>query len=488
MFTRQYKNLAAWYRLGIAIAVFIGLVSFPGCFEPVDATDRAIERAAAAVMEVEAWRATPPPPGRMNIEDAIEFAWTHNLAVRAAEIEYAIEEEIRDGARLKMLPSLVAGIDASSRSKYNASSSESIDTGATSLRSSFSRERDVAPVSVSLVWSILDFGLSAVKRNQAAEQAAIAAQNLRRLRQQIAAETAIAYYRLGAAEDIMRVCASLEESIELQLEVIGDALERRAISKNEHGKRAMPLLLGLRTLADLRREREKARINLAKAMGASAPEAISLAETTWLGGAFSVPDDIESLWEAALVNRPEMHKGDSEKRIACLEAKAAVLQLAPNVNLSASLQHDGDRYLVYHNWMEAAMKVSWDLLRLPAKHRAAQTAKQKAALAELRTRVTSASVIMQVSLALMELNEIGSRMRILDRIESNRRDILDSEQERIAQGQAQGAGALAERIRHVSDYANRQWARADFMAAQARLLSALGEDAPWREDYKLTSR
>lgn len=466
---------------GIAMALFGAMVALtmPGC-SPYGAPDIYGERLAAAQEEMDAWGdGNLSPQAGFSVEAAIEYALQNNLSVRAAELEYAIEQEAKTGAALKMLPSLNANLNATNRSRYNASSSQSLATGSESLISSYSRERFTAPMDVSLAWSIVDFGLSYVRARQALDRELMAQQNLRRLRQQIAMDTFIAYYRLRAAEDIMRECAPLEDAIKLQLSIIQDGARERNFSKTEEARRSMPLLIGLRTLGEFTKERQSALLALAKAMGVPRPRDIEIGQEDgdWTAKLPEIDlDRPEELMEKALAFRPELYRADSEARISRLDARAALLQMAPNVTLSASLNHDEDRFLAYHNWTEAAFRVSWDLLRLPAKYRDAKTAEQRAELTALRKRVTAASIMIQVNLALVEFAEQGERMELLDRIEANRRVIVEGMEDNLATGKGHAGDLLGEKLRHITDYSNKYWAKSSYMAAYARLVCAMGLD------------
>lgn len=457
--------------------VLLALVAFPaltGCY--VDRQDPGAERLRALPGELEdGSRLLHMPAGSLSLADAVGFAMENNLAIRAAELEYAVEHEIKTGEALKALPSLRAGLGLFGRNKPYASSSESLSSGRQSLEPSFSSENVTNPLDLTVAWSLLDLGLGVVRSRQAGERELIAAQKLRRLRQQIALDVAVAYYRLCAAEEIIERAASLETALRMQLDVFRDGSEARHISDSERARRSAPLLAGLRTLRGHRRERELARANLAKAMGSALPDSFTPAGD-WPRRLpdFNVgPDDLHA---RALLNRPEMFSADSDVRISLHEARAALLQLAPNVNLSASLQHNGDKFLVYHNWMEAALQVSWDLLRFPAKRREVRTARQRAELADMRRRVTAASIMLQVNLAMVEYAEGRDRLALAEEIEENRLVILRGVEDGAEKGRGHGADILLERLQYLSEAANRCWTLSDCLAARARLLSALGED------------
>lgn len=458
----------------VAIALTLGVA---GCdyFAAVDPKAERLEKASEELIASQATRPAPAPG--LTLEQAVDYALRNNLSIRAAELEYAIQHEVKTGAKLKMLPSLQTNLDYNSRNRYNASSSQSVHSGNESLEPSFSSERDTLRSDLTVTWNILDFGLSSLRARQAGERERMAEQNLRRLRQQTVMDTIIAYHRLRAAEEVMRVCADLESSIGAQREVIRGEAESRNLSRNDEAKRTMPLLQGLKTLQDLGKERQTARVQLAKAMGAPRPQDIVLADDPdWMYVTPVMPCPEQDMLRVALTSRPEMYNADSESRISQKDAEAALLQMAPNVNLSASLNNNPDRYLVYHNWMEAALRVSFDLLRLPAKYSDVKSARQKAELARMKRDVTAASVMIQVQLALVDFAEAAERLDLMDEIEATRKIIVQAVEDGIASGQGHAGDAVGEQMRYLSDFAGKCRARADLMAARARLCSALGLD------------
>ncbi|MCD8352317.1 MAG: TolC family protein [Planctomycetaceae bacterium] len=446
-----------------------------GCLPP--AVDPLQDRMTAAQDELMSEAGREAPPANLTLETAVEYALRNNLSLRAAELEFAIEQEAKTAALLRMLPSLQASVGVNERNHHNASSSMGLTTGEQSLIPSFSSERNSRPSDLSMVWSVMDFGLSALRARQAEERIRIAGENLRRLRQQIVMDTTVTYYRLRAADAILAYHAGLQDDIQEQIAYYRDQTAQRNMSENEQARRTMPLLVGLKTLSDLVWERNAASVNLAKAIGAGNAVDVVLPSVDPGWDTPPIADyDREGLFELALTSRPELYRADGETRISIVDAKSALLQLYPNVNFTASMHNDPNRFLVYHNWLEAGVRATWDLLRLPAKIKDAKTAEQRAELTAMRRTITAASIMVQVNLALLELERTRTRVDHLQAIEANRRVLIRGVEEAIASGKAHQADALAERIRHLTEYASLAWAKSDHMAAYARLLSGLGLD------------
>lgn len=418
----------------------------------------------------------PTPESPLTLEKAIEYALQHNLSIRAAELEFAIQNETKSSYYLRMLPSLTVRGGFDTRDKYDASYSETLGSGRRGTSASYSDAKSHRTADVSLVWSLLDFGLSYIRAYQSGENVKISLEQLRRLRQQVAMETAVAYYRAAAAAETVRECASLANAINVQLEVIRQESELRNISEMEEARRSLPFLVGLRRIDDMQSEELNTRANLAKAMGVSRPEDLHFAPVPAAPIAFAAIDDIDALVCRALENRPEMIQGDSKVRITEAEAKAALLQLAPNVNLTAAYNHDTNTFLHYDSWMTAGLSMTWNLLSLPSRIKDLDVAKQRVELELQRERITAASIVMQVHLAGLEIAFTEKRLKNATRIEKTHATILKGVEDSIRDGKSHEADLLLERLRYMSEFANLSRNRADYLAARARMTAALGID------------
>lgn len=459
----------------LAPLALIAVLCCCGCFsQPPDPHQARFD---ALESELFSLSGRPPIPETLTLNDAVAYALRNNLNIRAAELDILVKSEDKVAEALRMLPSLTAGVNESYRNHYNASTSEHWPSGNQYLNPSYSTDKESFAANLTLAWSVLDFGLARLRATQAGEKEQVAWQDLRRLRQRIAMETMVAYYRVVASEAAARNHRPLLDTINLQRDIVKDEAQRRNISKGDEARRVMPLLTGRRSIQEIGRERQSALIALARAMGAGDVAGITVAIPENWGRNFPyVPDDDEELIRMALGNRPEMFSADSEQRISETEVKAAMLRFAPNVNLSATLTHDENRFLIFHNWMEAAARVSWDLLRIPQRIREAKSAETKAELAEHKRLVAAASVAMQVKLAAMEYREAVLQVELVGEIEENRRTLMHIAEDAVASGQGSLGQALDEQVRHAMEYWAVCRAQSECMAAYARLMTALGRD------------
>jgi outer membrane protein, multidrug efflux system len=151
----------------------------------------------------------------------------------------------------------------------------------------------------------------------------------------------------------------------------------------------------------LRREIESARADLASLMNVSFRRNIVLASP--VGFDQRVPlqriDDVEALERLALAERPELREEDYSKRINRDETRKAMLRMLPGFEISAALNRDTNRYLINHDWADAGLRLTWNLLNLisgPANISAAEAQEQ---VGELRRLSVSMAVIAQVNVS-----------------------------------------------------------------------------------------
>ncbi|MGL5734183.1 MAG: TolC family protein [Beijerinckiaceae bacterium] len=121
-----------------------------------------------------------PVRGTIDVYEAIARALKYNLDQRVELMQQAVKLRELNLASYQGLPNIVAGSGYAGRDNTLASSSESILTGRQSLEPSTSSERNNVVADITLSWNILDFGLSYVRAQQAADQVLIQQEARRR--------------------------------------------------------------------------------------------------------------------------------------------------------------------------------------------------------------------------------------------------------------------------------------------------------------------
>ncbi|NKB36754.1 MAG: hypothetical protein GKR93_06210 [Gammaproteobacteria bacterium] len=145
------------------------LLLISGCsLVPVPLTQEEIsEQAALDSKAVTADQAEVSGP--ISLYEAIARALKYNLDFRLELQEKILARRELEVSRFEMLPSFVSNLGYADRSNFSGSNSQSLITGQESLGVSTSSDRRVYTSDLKLSWNILDFGVSYVRAQQAAD-------------------------------------------------------------------------------------------------------------------------------------------------------------------------------------------------------------------------------------------------------------------------------------------------------------------------------
>lgn len=463
-------------RQVIGLALLLSMACFCGCnfaeAIPPD-EDRARQSTAAiALASAETFVASPLTP-----EAAVALALRNNLDLKAAAIELSYHEEVSRGGMLRLLPRLQAEVDVETRNHYDSSYSESPDNNARLLNYSYSRDRTQTPLRLSMLWNILDFGAGYIRVRQTGERILQSREQMRRLRQQTAFETCVAYWRALAtslnAADAEELVADLEQS----LASVREAKAKGVLGEGEGARRELTLINGIVEAERIIQDDESARRELARVLGLSSLEfsldagAVVPAELAALA-----ESPLNSLQWGALCRRPELFQGDAQARISLDDARLAVLQMAPNANLRLAFEHNDDSHLQWNDWMSAGVRISWNLLSLPARLSERKAALLQSESMRQKNLAMSAAVLAQVGLASGEWRQ-ATRMhgRMRSRLDT-RRDLVEALMRAEKAGQARAPEVVQERIRLLGDRAAVRLQEAETRVALTRLANAVGLD------------
>ena len=202
----------------------------------------------------------------ISLYESIARAIKYNLEMHVAYAEKLLAETELDVSRYEMLPQLVARSGYDSRDNFSGATSRSLLTGLQSLESSTSSDRDVFTADPGLSWSVLDFGLSYVRAQQAADQIFIAEQEKRKIVNRLVQEVRIAYWQAvinerlkeNIGELMVKVEAAINESRKIQSQRLERPLQSLTFQRE---------LIGIkRELQELQRDLSFAKIELATLM------------------------------------------------------------------------------------------------------------------------------------------------------------------------------------------------------------------------------
>lgn len=469
------------------VVVLSAALTLQGCFDPVYPQ---LDRETRVLEALDAAETRELPPAPLSPAQAVAYALSHSIDAKVAEIEAEYQNESRVAARRRLLPSLTARYSLNHSNHAAARWSESTKSGNQSLESSYSSEQTTRQSEIGAMWNIIDFGVGYLRTRQQGERVLHSEQQRRRVRQQIVLDVLTQYWRTAAATAVSAEAETIKAELEKQGEDVRDSVELRILSGAEGARRELAVHNGLAELEQYRRAATQAKLELARVLGCDGTVELHL--SGFAGDRVKIPklpnDNPWTLQAAALKRRPELYQQDAQERIAEDEARLALLQMAPNANLSFNLNHDPDKFLEWNNWMTVGARVSWNLLNIPARMAERRMAKLQGEVAKKKGLALAAAVMAQVGIAFSDWRLSLDYAGALERRAEARERLVEALAAGEKDGQTRPGEVLQERVRLLSERAAALRAAAEVRVAGARLANAIGLDTDddgnliWRLD------
>ena len=303
-----------------------------------------------------------------------------------------------DLASFDMLPRMALDAGYVGRNNVNASSSQSVKTGTQSLEPSTSQDRDREVADLTMVWNVLDFGVSYISAKQAGDQRLIVQERRRKVINTIVQDVRSAYWRAMAAERLLkqidalmaRVEAARNNSQSMSEQRIGDPVQALGYQRS--------LIQATRQLEEQRRALSLAKTELATLINLPLGTELTLATQD----EYEIPElkvDLPRLEQEALASRPELREQDYQTRITAAETRKAMLRLLPGLEFSAGGHYDSNSFLVEQGWADYGVKVTWNLFNVVSAPAAIDVAKAGEEVAAARRQAMSIAVLAQLYVA-----------------------------------------------------------------------------------------
>ncbi|MEC4673445.1 MAG: TolC family protein, partial [Nitrospirota bacterium] len=274
-----------------------------------------------------------PIKGPIDLYEAIARALQYNLDTRVEVMKTMLAHQQLDVSHYNMLPRLVANAVYDGRDKFSGATSRSLLTGQTSLEPSTSSDLHVFTTDLTLSWDILDFGLSYVRAQQAADDVLMAEEVKRRVANRVIREVRTAYWRAVIAKRALPRLGYLGRWVSRALTASRKVLDRRLNSPLASLQYQRELLATQHEIQKLYQKFATAHLDLARLMNIVPGTPYELVNPK---AKLSIPEfniHMAKLEKQALSNRPELRTIDYQKRINAKETKAAILEMLPNLNL-----------------------------------------------------------------------------------------------------------------------------------------------------------
>ena len=407
-------------NMGKGLLLIVILVVLGGCtVRPTPLTTEEIETRARKDL-TEAFSDQAPVQGPITLTEAMARAILYNLDHRTALMERALADTQLTVSRYEMLPDLATSAGYTHRSEYYGAYSRALtgpDAGQESLIMSTSREKNVGTADIAMVWNVLDFGVSYARARQQAENYMIIEEQRRKAVQSIMQEVRYAYWRAQAAQHLMPAMADILSRTETALEK-ADRIRTQKIQPIQVSLEYQQALLeNMRLVKNLIREMSSARRELSTLMNLPPGTPFSLAPVDWQ--TLEIPRILippERLEQTALTYRPELRQEDYKVKISALEARKAILEMLPGINLDFGYNYDSNDFLYANSWASAGAAVSLNIFKLfsgQAKYKAAKTMQE---LDKMRRKALTMAVLTQVHISVRNYREILEEFQVNQRL------------------------------------------------------------------------
>ena len=414
--------------------------------------------------------------GPITLYEAIARALKYNLDFHVELAEKILAETNVDLSKYELLPQLVAKTGYNSRDKFSGSSSRSLLTGTQSLQSSTSSDRDIFTSDLSLTWNVLDFGLSYIRAKQSADKVLVAEEEKRKVVNRIVQDVRTAYWRAVSND---RLITRIEELLVRVIKAIEESkqIEKKRLDRPLTALTYQRELIGIkRELEELQRDLSLAKIQLAALMNLRPGEKYELVIPDRSDVINKVDISPEMMEQLALENRPEIRVTSYEERINRQEAKAAILNLMPGLDLNLGKSHSTNTFLFHNNWLTYGAQVSWNLLnifKLPDTNRSIEA---KAKVLEARRLALSMAVMTQVHVSMAQYEHSQREYRTAADYFLTQRKILEQLESGVSANTVTEQSLIREQMNMMVAEIKYDIAFSDVENAYASIFAAIGVD------------
>lgn len=413
----------------------------------------------------------------ITLYDAMARALKYNLDHRLKLMEQALAVKQLDVSRYNLLPELTASAGYNHRSNDLGSTSQSLLDGSQSLVASRSSERASRTADITIMWNVLDFGVSYAQAKQEADRILILEERRRKVIQNILQDVRYAYWRAVSAERLIQDMVGLLEQTKIAFKHSQQIAVERLQPPRESLEYQKELLENIRLLWSLIQNLTPAKVELAALMNLTPGESYRLTEENWTFPempSFNVP--VRELEQMALVSRPEMREEHYKARISAQDVRKSILSMMPSLSIEFGPSYDGNDFLYNQSWWNAGSMVSHNLLKLFSGPKAIKAAKAQQEIDTMRRQAVGMAIMVQVNLAYQRYQLASKEYYVSRHLEQ----ISNQLHEQISVEQAVGDGnalqliksqtnALIAKMRHYQTYSELQ-------SSVGRIYSTLGID------------
>jgi outer membrane protein TolC len=427
-----------------------------------------------------------PISGPVGLYEAMARALKYNLDQRVELMDIALKNQQLQVAHYSLLPGVVANSGYVDRNNYSGGNSVELlgsnTTGAESLRSSTSSEKDVRSADLSMSWHVLDFGLSYVRAKQAADEVLISREKRRKVINRIIEDVRSAYWKAVAAERTLAGLRKLSRRVKRALSDSRKLAERAEASP-------LTALTYERELREIQREINglqgdlvTAKAQLAALINVEPGTEFRLAIPSRIRPPKRIKLGAGEMISTALMARSELREVAYRSRINENEAHAAVLQMLPGISFTAAPNFNSNDFLFNKHWLSWGARASWNLINVfnyPAR-KAEVMARDD--LLDARALAVTMAVMTQVHVSRARLVHARRKYRAATDFYDVQWRIARQIRSSLTAGKVSEQTAIREEMNTLVARVKRDLAFVELQNAFANVYASMGMD-PFEDDF-----
>lgn len=420
----------------------------------------------------------------ISLYEAMARALKYNLDHRVEMMQQSLRTTELDLAHYNLLPNAVANSGYAARDSYYSTGELNLVTGQQTPPRTTSQEKRHSISDITFSWNILDFGLSLIRARQSADKVLIAEEAKRKVIQRVIEDVRTAYWRAVSSDRMIQKLKGLEARTKSALDsarALHSGREASPITALTYERELVEIT---RTAQRLQRELSVSKAQLAALMNLPPDSGFALSS-----GALDIKtppsrSDGHDLIEHALLHRPELRDIAYQQRINAAEARAALLELLPGIQLTGAGNYDSNKYIDSNHWVSWGAKSTWNAVRLfqyPAKR---DVIEAQDALLDARALALTMAVMTQVHISSIRYQHAMREFRTA-------RDYLDVQSRLVRQMRNEAAAEriseqtlIREELNTLVAEVQRDIAYASTQNAFANIYASIGMD-PYADEIDL---
>jgi len=191
------------------------------------------------------------------------------------------------------------------------------------------------------------------------------------------------------------------------------------------------------------------------------------------------------LEQYGLRNRPELLEEDYRRRMAVTELRKACLQLLPGLELHTGYRYDSNSYLLYNDWGESSLRLTWNLLHTVVAGRdEVGYARDNIELGDVRRAALTVAVLTQIDLAKSHLSRAQLNYQYALEIADIDDQMAQQARARWQSSQGTELESIKAATQELVSGVRRDVTYADWRNANGKLGNAVGFSPEYYIDYR----